>query len=125
MVVLAHERYSNRFDLVAAEMWMRNVVLKQPVVFFPVRTDHAFCVALISVIPWMPAEPEANLVMLCAEQGFMWDAIALLREAAAWASRRRCTELRITSETAFDLAPIAQRLGAIELPSRFALRFVT
>lgn len=123
MVELAKRRYTNKFDFVAAEMWFRNVVLKQPVVFFPIRSDGAFCVALISVIPWMPADPEANLVMLCAEEGCMWQAIGLLREAAAWAQRRKCTELRISSETAVDLTPIAERLGAVKLPDRHALRF--
>lgn len=125
MVELAKRRYTNRFDFIAAEMWFRNVVLKQPVVFLPIRTQGAFCVALISVIPWMPADPEANLVMLCAEEGCMWEAVSLLREAAAWAQRRKCVELRISSETAFDLTPLAKRMGAVPLPDRHALRFTS
>lgn len=122
MLDLSARRYSNRYDLRAAEMWFRHTCLKQPTVFLPIRSDGAFLVTLISVLPWLPSEWEANMVHLCAEEGCMWEAIALVREGIAWAKRRRCTEFRMASETAFDLAPIAARLGMKRLIPRYSLR---
>lgn len=116
MVGLAKRRYPNNFDFQAAELWMRNVVLKQPMVFLPIRTDHAFLVALISLIPWTPADPEASVVMVCADDGCMWEAMTLLRESLAWAKRRKCVNWNVSSETAYDMAPLAQRLGAVVNP---------
>jgi hypothetical protein len=122
MVELAKRRYDNRFDFQAAEMWVRNIVLKQPMVFLPIRTDDAFLVGLISVIPWLPAEWEAGIVMVCAEPGKIWQAMALIRESLAWAKRRRCTEWRLTSETAADVWPLAKRLGVTEISPRYVIR---
>jgi hypothetical protein len=123
MLALAKQRYSNRTDWAAAEMWFRNIVLKGPMVFLPLRTDHAFLVGMITVVPWRPAEWEAIMMWLCSEDGFMWEALALLREGAAWAKRRKCVEFRISSETTFDIAPLAKRIGAKELRPQWGLRF--
>jgi hypothetical protein len=119
MVELAVQRYSNRFDFQAGEMWVRGIVLRQPMVFLPVRTDHAFAISMISANPWMPAEWHAHIAMVCAEEGFMWDAMALLRESVAWARRRKCIDWRINSDTGFDLQPMALRLGADEVRGSF------
>ena len=114
MVALAHRRYPNNFDIQSAEMWFRNIVLKQPMVFCPIRTDHAFCVAMVSANPWLPAELHSHIAMVCAEDGKMWDAMLLLRESLAWAKRRGCVDWRLGSETLFELAPMAKRVGAVE-----------
>lgn len=114
MVQLAKRRYSNRFDIQSAEMWVRNIVLKQPMVFLPIRTDNAFCIAMISANPWLPADWHAHIAMVCADDGKMWEAMALLRETLSWATRRNCVDWKLNSETVFQLGPLARRLGAVE-----------
>lgn len=122
MLELSAKRYSNRYDLRAGEMWFRHVCLKQPTVFLPLRTDGAFLVVLISTLPWLPSEWEANMVHLCAEDGCMWEAVRLVREGIAWAKQRRCTEFRMSSETSYDLGPIAKRAGMTELRPKYCVR---
>ena len=121
MSALAQARYPRNYDIEAAEMWMRNIVLKQPMVFYPIRTDHAFMVTLISLMPWLPGEPEANTVMICAEDGWLWDAIRLARASFDWAVRRNCWRWGINSDTQFDLAPIADRIGGVERKARYVV----
>ena len=123
MVELAKARYPRTFDIESAELWFRGVVLKQPTVFYPIRTDHAFMVTLIAIIPWTPSEPEANSVMLCAEDGHMWDAIRLVRASIEWAGRRKCARWQLNSDTDYDLEPIARLMGANILTPRYSIRF--
>jgi hypothetical protein len=121
MVNLAARRYPRNYDIEAAEMWMRNIVLKQPMVFYPIRTDHAFMVTLISLLPWLPGEPEASVVMLCAENDRIWDSIKLARASFDWAVRRNCWRWGFTSDTTFDLGPLARRLGIAERFPRYVV----
>jgi hypothetical protein len=126
MVGLAERRLrlqNHAFDLLSAEGWMRNIVLKQPMVFLPIRTADAFLIAILAVIPWLPADMECNVALVYAEDGKMWEAVALIRESLAWAKRRGCAEWHISSESVFDLAPIAKRVGAEECPPRWRVRF--
>lgn len=118
---LAQRRYPRNYDIEAAEMWMRNIVLKQPMVFYPIRTDFAFMVTLISLLPWLPGEPEASVVMLCAEDGHMWDSVKLARASFTWAVKRNCWRWGFTSDTEFDLGPIAQRIGLVECRPRYVV----
>jgi hypothetical protein len=53
----------------------------------------------------------------------MWEAVMLLRASIEWAKRRKCSLWRISSETDFDLEPIARKLGAVEPSTRWVLRF--
>jgi hypothetical protein len=121
MVNLAARRYPRNYDIEAAEMWMRNIVLKQPMVFYPIRTDHAFMVTLISLLPWLPGEPEASVVMLCAEDDRIWDSVKLARASFDWAIRRNCWRWGFTSDTTFDLGPLARRLGIAERLPRYVV----
>ena len=114
MVELAKKKYSNRFDIQAGELWFRGIALRQPMGFLPIRTDDAFCVGMITANPWTPTEYHAIVSLICAEDGKIYDALTLLRECLAWARRRKCVDWRINSETAFDLRPMARRLGAVE-----------
>ena len=123
MLDLAKRRYSNRFDFQAGELWIRNITLKQPMVFLPIRTDHAFAIAMISANPWLPSEWHAHTAMVCAEEGKMWEALTLIRECVAWAKRRNCVDWRINSQTGYDLAPLARRVGAKEEGGCFAVMF--
>jgi len=103
-------------------MWVRNIVLKGPMMFLPIRTDHAFLIAMLSTTPWMPQTPECNVVLVCADEGKMWEAVMLLRASIEWAKRRKCSLWRLSSETDFDLQPIATKLGATEANVRYVLR---
>ena len=122
MLELGDRRYPGRYDRLGTEMWVRNIVLKGPMMFLPIRTDHAFLIAMLSTTPWMPATPECNVVLVCAEEGKMWEAIMLLRASIEWAKRRKCSLWRISSETDFDLEPIAHKLGATEANVRYVKR---
>lgn len=122
MLDLGRRRYSNRFDLMATEAWFRSIVMKAPLVFLPVRLDDAFLIAALNIIPWVPGELEANVVMVAADEGCMYQALELLRFSIEWAKKRRATEWRLTSETEVELGPLAKRLGAKELSPRYCLR---
>jgi hypothetical protein len=122
MLDLGRRRYSNRFDPMATEGWFRNIVLRAPLVFLPVRLDGAFLIAALNIIPWAPGELEANVVLVVAEEGGMWQAIELLRFSIDWAKMRRATEWRLTSETEVEFGAIAKRLGALEVSPRYCLR---
>lgn len=121
MADLAKRRYPGHYDIEAGEMWMRNIVLKQPVVFYPCRTDNAFMVTLISLLPWLPGEPEASVVMLCDEEGAIWDTIRLARASLQWAIRRNCHRWGFNSDTAYDVGPIAQRLDIVQRCPRYVV----
>lgn len=121
MADLARRRYPGNFDIEAAEMWMRNIVLKQPMVFYPIRTDNAFMVTLVALLPWLPGEPEANVVLLCAEDGHIWDSVRLTRASLEWAVRRNCWRWGFNSDTVFDIGPIAARMGLVSRCPRYVM----
>jgi hypothetical protein len=122
MLALAKRRYSNHFDFQATEMWYRNLVLKGPMLFYPMRTDNAFCISMLSTTPWNPSTPEANVVLVCADENCVWEAVTLLRASIAWAKNRKCSLWRVSSETHFDLGAIAHKLGAKEPQVRWVMR---
>lgn len=122
MLELGDRRYPGRYDRLGTQMWFLNIVLKGPMMFLPIRTDNSFLIAMLSTTPWMPATPEANVVLVCAEEGHMWEAIMLLRASIEWAKRRKCSLWRLSSETDFDLAAIAHKLGATEANVRYVKR---
>lgn len=115
-------RYHERYDRLGVEGWVRNIVLKGPMMFLPLRSDNAFLIAMLSTTPWMPAVPECNIALVCADEGAMWEAVMLLRASIEWAKRRKCSLWRVSSETDFDLEPIAFKLGAREKQARYVLR---
>jgi hypothetical protein len=121
MADLGRRRYPGNYDIEAAEMWMRNIVLRQPMMFYPTRTDNAFMVTLIALLPWLPGEPEASVVMLCAEDGHIWDSVKLARASLDWAIRRNCFKWGFNSDTAFDIGPIAQRMGLVNRCPRYVV----
>lgn len=123
MLELGKRRYSNEFDFQATELWFRNLVMRGPLMFLPMRTDNSFCISMLSTTPWRPSDPECNVALVAAEADCMWEAIALLRESIAWAKRRKCRLWRISSETGYDLRAIATRLGATSPDSRWVLKF--
>ena len=122
MQELGDRRYPGRYDRLGTEMWVRNIVLKGPMMFLPIRSDHAFLIAMLSTTPWMPATPECNITLVCAEEGKMSEAVMLLRASIEWAKRRLCSLWRLSSETDFDIGPIAHKLGATEANVRYVKR---
>ena len=119
---LGQKRYHEAFDLEGTEGWFRNIVLKGPLMFYPVRTDNAFLIAMLSCCPWTPSLFECNVILVCADDGAMWDALTLLRGSINWARRRQCVIWRLSSDTDYELSPLARRVGATELSPRFVLR---
>jgi hypothetical protein len=111
-----------KFDAVTTEGWFRNIVLKQPLLFLAQRTHNAYCVSMLSVTPWMPADFECNVVFICADDNCEWEAVKLMRASIAWARNRKCRLWRVSSDTETDLAVFAKRLGAQEISPRFTIR---
>ena len=85
VVWLGRKRYPKNYDPWGAEGWLRNAVLRQPLMFLPMRTQNAFCVSMVSVKPWTPSENECHVAALCADDGAMTEAIKLLRWSVEWA----------------------------------------
>ena len=115
------KKYEKRFDAITTEGWYRNVVLKNPMMFYPIRLRNSFLIGMLSTLPWLPSEFDCNIISVCADDGCMWEALKLLRASIEWARKRKCRHWLLTSDTAFDLAPMAKRLGACELSPRFSL----
>lgn len=123
MFQLFAKRYEGyAYDPVGAEGWFRNRVLKEPMLFCAQRTNNAFCISMLSVTPWMPADYETNVIVICAEDNATWESVKLLRSSVEWAKLRRCKVWRISSDTSNDVALLARRLGADEISPRYVLR---
>lgn len=119
---LCLKRYSHKYDQEGTEIWFLNTVLKSPILFYPIRSDNAFTITMLSCVPWLPLEWNADVVFTCADDGAMWEVIALLRRSIEWSRKRKIAWWRISSDTGYDIAPLARRMGAEEISSRFCLR---
>ena len=109
---LCIKRYSNRYDPTTTQQWYINVVLKNPLLFVAERTDNAFAISHLYTMPWTAKELEVDIMFLCADQGAVWEAVTLCRSSIKWAREHNAKKWRVSSETAFELGPIADRLGA-------------
>lgn len=121
LIFLGKKRYGEEFDYLTVEGWYRNVVLKNPMMFHPTRLSNAFQIGMITCVPWLPAEFEYHVVFVCSDHNFMWESAKLLRHSIEWSRKRGCKRWRLSSDTDFDLAPIARRLGATEVSPRFTI----
>jgi hypothetical protein len=119
-MVCAKRYPPDKFDPYCMEGWFRDTVLKQPLLFCPLRTDNAFLIVMLCCVPWTPATFEANVVAVCADDGGMWEALRLLRVSVEWAKLRKCSSWRLTSEND-DLSMLACRIGATETSPRFEM----
>jgi hypothetical protein len=115
------KKYPSGYDAIAAESWFRNIVLKQPMMFRPVRLANSFAISMLSCMPWLPSEFECHVVAVCADDGAMWECLRLLRDSVGWARLRKCSRWRLSSDTEHDLFNFAKRLGATEISPRFTL----
>jgi hypothetical protein len=121
LIYLGKKRYGTNFDYTTVEGWYRNIVLKSPLMFHCARMPNAFCISMISTVPWAPSEFEVNVIFICAEEGAMWEAMRLLRDSVAWAKTRKCCRWRVSSNTEYDVCAMAKRLGATEITPRFSM----
>ena len=119
---LCRKKYSHHYDQEGTEGWFRNIALKAPLLFLPIRTDNAFTITMLSCLPWLPSEWCADVVFTCADDGAMWEVVGLLRRSVEWSRRRRASVWRIMSDTDYDIAPLAHRMGAKAIMPRFVLR---
>lgn len=122
---LAHmclKKYSHRYDQEGTEGWFRNIVLKAPLLFYPIRTEGAFTISMLSCVPWLPTEWAVDVVFTCADDGAMWEVLALLRRSIEWARKRGAVVWRISSDTDYDIKPLAYRVGVTAIGPRYVLR---
>lgn len=119
---LFKKKYDVRFDSMTTEGWYRNIVLKNPMMFYPVRLANSFLIAMLSTLPWLPAEFDCNIICVCADDGAMWETMKLLRASVDWARKRGCKHWLLASDTVYDLAPMAKRLNANEISPRFSIK---
>ena len=120
---LCKKRYSNRYDSSTTENWFRNIVLKSPLTFYPTRMSDSFQITMLSVMPWLPAEPEAIVLFVCADDGKLYQAVKLMRDSIEFARKRRCAVWRLSSDTDIELVAMANRLGVTEISPRYCIRF--
>lgn len=103
------------------EGWFRNVVLKTPMMFYPIRLANSFLIAMLSCVPWLPSDFDCHIICVCADDGHMWETAKLLRSSIEWARKRKCKSWNLTSDTDYDLAPMAKRVGADEQTPRYRI----
>lgn len=115
------KKYDKGFDALTTENWFRNIVLKNPMMFYPVRLANSFLIAMLSCLPWLPSQFDCNIICVCADDGAMWETMKLLRSSVDWARNRKCKHWMLASDTAFDLAPMAKRMDARELWPRYMI----
>lgn len=115
------KRYPSHYDQATTERWFRIVVVKDALNTYAARTDDAFLVALTAVLPWIPGEPEVNVVGICAEENCSWQVVKLLRSSIDWARKRNAARWRINTDTAYDVGALALRVGAREISPRFEI----
>lgn len=115
------KKYDKGFDALTTENWFRNIVMKNPMMFYPVRLSNSFLIAMLSTLPWLPSRFDCNIICVCADDGYMWETAKLLRGSIDWARNRKCKYWMLSSDTVFDLAPMAKRMGAEEIWPRYML----
>lgn len=126
ILALCEHKYGKHYDYVSTELWVRETVLKNPMKFFPVRSDHAFLIATLGCSPWTPTIFEAEVLLVCAEDGKMWHALHLMRASVEWAWQRKCAIWRIGVGWDFqggELGPLARRCGAKEIKPMYMIDF--
>lgn len=120
---ICKKRYSNRYDSDTTENWFRNIVLKSPLTFHATRSENAFQISMLSIMPWLPAEPECSVIFACADEGKGWEVVKLMRESIEWARKRRCAMWRLASDTEAEFEMLAKRLGCDQISPRYVIRF--
>jgi hypothetical protein len=118
---LIKKRYGEKYTYVEAEGWAINTVLKNSIAFFAPRTDNALLIAHFHAWPWTANEFCVDVMFICADDGAMWEAMELIRASIDWAKSRKAARWRISSETDYDITPLARRVGATKIAPRCEL----
>lgn len=119
-----HSLFKKRYpkhDALTTERWFRAAVCRDAMNMLAVRTDGAILVAMNTVLPWIPSEPEVNIVCICADDNAGWQVIILLRKSIEWARLRNAAKWRLTSDTSYDVWPLALRVGATSIRPRYEI----
>lgn len=119
-----HELFPRRYpgySARGAETWMRAKFRGSLEACLAQRTDDAFCVTLLHGYHWLPFQYEAHVIALCAEEGRVWQAIALLRCSVIWGYEQGATAWRIHADTGSDIGPLMRRLRVPEDKPRYKL----
>lgn len=117
------KRYPTNYDWHTTDVWFRHTVLNNPLSIFAARTDDAFVLANTTVMPWLPGKYECNIVTICSDSDVdpTWQVVQLLRASIDWARKRKCYIWKISSDLETDITPLAMRVGAHQVHTRFAL----
>lgn len=107
---LAHRRYTKTPDPGTSLSWL--VRCLQTPLALVIRSEGAFCTAIIETQAWWPGEPECHIAVLVADKGHHWEAITLLKTTISWARANGCARWYLSSETDFDFEMLARRVGA-------------
>lgn len=107
------------FDEDEAVKWGNAAVVNPTVI--AVRGEYGFAVASV-VRFFYRATPQCFMVFLCAKPNARLEGYRLLKSVIQSARERGATKIHIGSETDFDFAPFARRLGWEAQPLSYALR---
>lgn len=100
---------------------MREVVLKNPLKFYAIRTDDALCITVMTETPWQPNAREVGVIVVLADWTKVWQTLPLLRASVNWARKRKGVVWRFQSDTEYDIGPLMQRIGAVEDRPRYQI----
>lgn len=103
------------------EQWMRERVLMDPVAFLADRTDNALCISTLVTYVYRPLDRETHVIALCADNGYVWEAVRLLRASIAWGRERQSLCWRIHADTGVGIDPLMRRLGVPQDKPRYRL----
>lgn len=106
---LAYDRYAP-FDPGAGAIFYLNCLKSE--VTLKIRRSHAFLIATVNAPAWRPVEKEAHVLVLCAVEGYHWQAVNLLRESLSWARGQGCRHWRFSSDTTYPVDALCRRIGA-------------
>ena len=109
---LCNKRYPPRSDKIRTEDWVRNRVLTNPATHLAERTERAVCITVLSTPIGYPNDWEAQVAIILADTGALWEAVKLLRMSKQWAHHKGCLSWSIANATDNDIGPLARRVGA-------------
>ncbi len=125
LTALAKECYGDRIeDDNGVREWLKASVNNPD--FFIARGEYAAVVVYIFRYFYAPSRPEATLIFLLGsrqERSTVWEAAQLLEHAVLWAKEKRSVVFKMDSATAFDIAPLAKRIGAKPTGQTYVVEF--
>jgi hypothetical protein len=121
VIAVGRTRYPNNYDGTTTGNWIRELVLRTPLLFQAIRTDHAFLISLLTASPWLPTDWEVHVIVTCCEHGHVWETMPLLRASVEWAKERKAKKWCFQSDTDNDIGPLMRRLKATQPEPRYTM----